>query len=610
MLDNEECIHGRRRSVDVGGLALALENQGLGHGWGGWEEDEQGETRYAELLSDMYNHTQTTVNHHVNDLSPIVIPAPTRARLITSLDSWHFEPHNLPEDEVLFCTLILFESLFRIEHMHEDIGVSLDDISVFLKHLRLLYCRHNSYHNFQHALDVLQAAQTFLCAAGVVPPVSILLESNDRTWRSDKSGKENRLAFDLNNTCLFALFIAAIGHDVGHPGLTNMFMKNAKAPLSTMYDDKSALERMHYALLVQAMRHHCLGKLLDRPDSGQRFRKVLAGIVLATDMCIHYDFMRDFGSLMAGREYSLPQRQLLLCQAIIKCADISNPSRPPSVSQYWASALMVEWTSQASLEKHWHVPSSVTPSDCPITHVRGQIFFISKFAKPLMDLVAQAVPEMECFAHHCTENLAMWEARQENMASPSAGQFPSSRVVVPSPRPPEDYLTSFPLTLPPFVLTPDEPHASDEWHSRYPHSDSSSSSDVSSDIHVEHPAILQSTSPPASPVPSVGSCYSLAPRSSSSSLASNANDAAQTMRAAYSASVRKKKSFYHRRSWNATASSGSSPIISTYPPLLATIPKAALLVAETTASDGTTITSVTAMVASPAGENGRGRKVP
>jgi hypothetical protein len=45
MLDNEEYSHGRRRSVDVGGLALALENQGLGHGWGGWEEDEQGETR-------------------------------------------------------------------------------------------------------------------------------------------------------------------------------------------------------------------------------------------------------------------------------------------------------------------------------------------------------------------------------------------------------------------------------------------------------------------------------------------------------------------------------------------------------------------------------------
>ena len=49
MLDNEEYAHGRRRSVDVGGLALALENQGLGHGWGGWDQVQKGETRCAHF---------------------------------------------------------------------------------------------------------------------------------------------------------------------------------------------------------------------------------------------------------------------------------------------------------------------------------------------------------------------------------------------------------------------------------------------------------------------------------------------------------------------------------------------------------------------------------
>lgn len=599
MLDNEEYSHGRRRSVDVGGLALALENQGLGHGWGGWEEDEQGETRYAELLSDMYTHTQTTVSHHVHDISPIVIPAHTRVHLINSIDSWHFEPQNLPEEEVLFCAQILFESLFRIEHMREDIGVSLDDISVFLKHLQPLYCGHNSYHNFQHAVDVMQASQAFLCAAGVVPPVSILLDGDDCTWRPNKLGKEGRLAFDLNNTCLFALYIAAIGHDVGHPGLTNMFMKNAKAPLSDVYDNKSALEQMHCALLIQAMRHHGLGKLLERPDSG--FRKMLAGIVLATDMSVHYQFIRDFQSLVDGREYSLDRRQLLLCQAIIKCADISNPSRPPGVSHYWANALMAEWTYQASLEKRWSLPPSVTPSECPLDQVRGQIFFIGSYAKPLMDLVAQAVPEMEIFACQCTTNLAMWVARKEVLSSVSAEDSPYPPVVIPCLRPPEDFLTSFPLTLPAFVLTADEPPASGEWHSTYPPSDSSSSSDFGSDVHVDHPVIFPSLSPPASPAPSVGSSYALATRSSSSSLASNTSDATQAMRAAYSASVRKKKSFHHRYSWNVTINSGSSPGISTPPPLLSTIPKAALLLSESTASNRTTVTSVTAIVSSPIG---------
>jgi hypothetical protein len=218
-----------------------------------------------------------------------------------------------------------------------------------------------------------------------------------------------------------------------------------------------------------------------------------------------------------------------------------------------------------------------------------------------------SVSEMEVFACQCTTNLAMWVARKEVLSSASAEDSPYPPVVIPCLRPPEDFLTSFPLTLPAFVLTADEPVASGEWHSAYPPSDSSSSSDFGSDVHVEHPVVFPSLSPPASPVPSVSSSYALATRSSSSSLASNTSDATQAMRAAYSASVRKKKSFHHRYSWNVTIKSGTS----TPPPLLATIPKAALLLTESTSTSGTTVTSVTAMVSSPVGDgNNGGLKVP
>lgn len=56
---------------------------------------------------------------------PIEIPASSRQRLIESLDSWNFEPHKLPEEEVLCCTQILFETLFRVEGMQEAIGLPL-----------------------------------------------------------------------------------------------------------------------------------------------------------------------------------------------------------------------------------------------------------------------------------------------------------------------------------------------------------------------------------------------------------------------------------------------------------------------------------------------------
>jgi hypothetical protein len=44
-----------------------------------------------------------------------------------------------------------------------------DRISSFLCHLRLIYRSQNFYHNFQHALDVLQATHTYMRSASMVP---------------------------------------------------------------------------------------------------------------------------------------------------------------------------------------------------------------------------------------------------------------------------------------------------------------------------------------------------------------------------------------------------------------------------------------------------------
>ena len=102
--------------------------------------------RYAEVLIDVRAQTEIIVNSEqpyaksvvissnciprpvfkfVSSLPPITIDHDTRSRLIESLGSWHFEPHKLPENQVLACTYILFEALFRIRGMQEDVGVSL-----------------------------------------------------------------------------------------------------------------------------------------------------------------------------------------------------------------------------------------------------------------------------------------------------------------------------------------------------------------------------------------------------------------------------------------------------------------------------------------------------
>ncbi|KZT64550.1 HD-domain/PDEase-like protein [Daedalea quercina L-15889] len=560
-----ENLYGRRRSVDVGGLALALHDGQSGHGWGGWEDADDGGTRYAEVLIDVRAHTENMVNVDQIQSHPSVVVEPEmRDRLVESLGTWNFEPHKLPEEQVVACSYILFEALFRIEGMEEAVGVTVNALESFLQHLRQMYRQANSYHNFHHALDVFQASYYFLYRAGMVPPVSIVLQPDSRTWKRDRDVTDGHLVSCLSEQDLFALLIAAIGHDVGHPGLSNAFMKNAKTPLAVVYDDKSVLEQMHYSLILHIMRHNGLALLLDRPCSGQALRKLLLGTVLATDMSVHAEFMANFQELVAGNDVGEHKRKVLVCQALIKCADISNPSRPHNVSKHWAAALESEWTGQLLLEQHLHLPTTVKPSDHPLGQAKGQVFFISTFAKPLFELVAQGIPELAEFAQQCRENLAIWIERSEQLttgadepSSPTSTATQTQRV--------EEFLSAFPPTLPDSFRVPEEPLSPLMSNPSPPSSQSSGSSHYQScESGPPSPSASSFMPTPQSPsfpharldisTPSSQLLHSRPPSLVSvSSYSTQANDATAAVRAAYKASVRKKKSF-HRTSWNPTGS--------------------------------------------------------
>ncbi|OSX60788.1 hypothetical protein POSPLADRAFT_1070404 [Postia placenta MAD-698-R-SB12] len=564
----------RRRSVDVGGLALALADGSSGQGWGGWDEAEAGETKYAEVLIDVRAHTETIINYDTASLA-LVVEDGTRYRLIHSLCTWNFEPHKLPEEEVLACSYILFEALYRIEGMQDAVGIPLCSLASFLQHLRQVYRQGNTYHNFQHALDVFQATYYFLYRAGMVPPVSILLHADARTWQRDKDSASSHCISRLTPEDIFALLIAAVGHDVGHPGLTNAFMKNARTPLAVVYDDKSVLEQMHYSLILQIMRHNGLGSLLDRPHRGAAFRRLLLGTVLATDLSLHGEFMDGFRALLEGNPLDEQACKILLCQALIKCADISNPCRPYSVSKHWVAALESEWTSQLMLERHLHLPATVKPSDDSL--------------------------EMEEFALQCRGNLARWEVRSTELSAavdadaratvngtaepPSPTSGPAA---VPQFQLVENFLSAFPPTLPDSFRSSEDAHSlssSPPSHpsSRYSHSHSASGSSGSS--HYEScesgppsPWVLPSPAASdlqprleiATPPALFASDFRFRPPSAASvrsASTAQAHDATAAIRAAYKASVRKKKS-WHRSSWNpggASSPGSGAPLSPTGP---------------------------------------------
>lgn len=150
----------------------------------------------------------------------------SRSSLIEKISQWAFDPHELTEEEVFACVCYLFELLFTIEGMAEDLGLEAESLMPFLLATRSTYNQDNFYHNFRHALDVLQSMYMFLCEGGCVPHISILFNpSSSSVGRWTRSGpSKGYLRGILSNVDVFTLFVAALGHDVGHPGVNNAFM--------------------------------------------------------------------------------------------------------------------------------------------------------------------------------------------------------------------------------------------------------------------------------------------------------------------------------------------------------------------------------------------------
>jgi len=167
------------------------------------------------------------------------LPESTRIHLIGLLDNWSFEPYLLPAELLVPCALLLFESLFCMEGMDDVIGLKLNegsssrdgvnfarDIVPFVYQLRGIYRTEPRYHNYEHALDVLQGCYMILKTAGMVPSVRVLLEESPARWEPTRpyDASEGPLVDCLDVQDIFAIYITAIGHDVGHPGFTNAFM--------------------------------------------------------------------------------------------------------------------------------------------------------------------------------------------------------------------------------------------------------------------------------------------------------------------------------------------------------------------------------------------------
>jgi 3',5'-cyclic-nucleotide phosphodiesterase len=199
---------------------------------------------------------------------------------------------------------------------------------------RISYNSFVLYHNFRHAMDVLQSLFYFLVQIGTLPPYPVGPDP------SRFSRDNSPMALLLTPFDALTLLISAIGHDVGHPGVNNMFLVKLNAPLAQLYNDQSVLEAFHCAAYSQILRRHWPSAFADKA-----LRKLLISSILATDMGVHSDYMQQLGSLKVKIDESkstegwapkdVENVRILICGLLIKCADISNVVCTIIIGEIW-----------------------------------------------------------------------------------------------------------------------------------------------------------------------------------------------------------------------------------------------------------------------------------
>lgn len=178
------------------------------------------------------------------------------------------------------------------------------------------------YHNFRHVVDVLQAIFFFLLQIGLLPPYQVA--------GNPEATPDNAVAAVLKPFDALTLLIAALGHDVGHPGVNNAFLVALNAPLAQLYNDRSVLEAFHCAAYSQILRRYWPNAFAQ-----PTLRKLMITCILATDMGLHFKFINEMRSLQesiaaaqATADGWVPkvtdENRDLVCGLLIKCADISN----------------------------------------------------------------------------------------------------------------------------------------------------------------------------------------------------------------------------------------------------------------------------------------------
>ena len=278
--------------------------------------------------------------------------------------------------------------------------ISTEKLEPFLFSISNQYLQTTLYHNSMHGADVAQS----LCL--------YFLNSNaEEVCQS--------LVLDL-----LGVIIAALGHDLGHPGYTNPFHINSSSELALTYNDFSCLENLHASKLFKTIRtpETDIFEKLSVQDY-KTIRKRMIGHILATDMVNHGKIMTVIKSklsinklenknqfeLFSGNENTRFEEQQSLFDFMMHCADLGHNTKLFRITIKWVKLLCEEFWLQGDREKSMNLPISFLCDRENYNVPNSQVGFTKGFVIPTFDCLSNVFPSLKYTLDNAKINLKRWQ---------------------------------------------------------------------------------------------------------------------------------------------------------------------------------------------------------
>ena len=207
-----------------------------------------------------------------------------------NIDSWHFDALLVKEDERVAILYKMFDSLGYVQMLH----ISAHDLHLFIENVSNGYFAKNYYHNFHHVIGVCQFCYKMI---------------------------KDKIITSLSDELKMVLFLACLGHDLGHPG-SDIFIHMER--FKAKYGSKNSLEKHHFFLYKAILERFDLFYFTEK---SQEYMALIYEWICATDIKAHY-------SIMDALQEPLDDR--MAGMLLIKLADVAYFCRGKKIYKKWA----------------------------------------------------------------------------------------------------------------------------------------------------------------------------------------------------------------------------------------------------------------------------------